>query len=429
MQSIRNKVYRAVRSSGYLLKLDTIYLLKGGFWTVLRFIIGTLASVVSMVAFGNLLSKDSYGVYSYLLSLGASLSFLTLSGTGTAAMRAVARGYENVIPAALRFQLKHNLLSVACILAAAIYYSYNDNILFAGSLAFLALAYPIAEAFHMYVPILTGQKRFDTITKLTSLSTLLSTLITITALLLTQNVLILIALYSLTSLIINVSMYKWVTRNLSKALPSEEAVREMKRTSLHVTWAGYVGAAAQHIDKIFIFQVLGPVSLAIYAFALAGPERLKGLVKSFIGIAMPQIARRSLYNIRQVMYSRIALATSMGAILALGYIILSPVLFELLLPKYLEAITYSQILALSLIAIPTSVYIGTVFASQNMLKANYAFSIGTQIIRIALLIPLGLLWELWGIIIAFVLSTALHAVYSIIVWEIEVRRLMKINAK
>ncbi len=76
MQAVRNKVFRVLRASERIFKLDMVYLAKGGFWTTLRFTVGTLASIVTMVAFGNLLSradipnavveirqsKDCYGV-------------------------------------------------------------------------------------------------------------------------------------------------------------------------------------------------------------------------------------------------------------------------------------------------------------------------------------------------------------------------------
>src|SRR3989344_6416029 len=131
MQSLKTMARRLLRSSERIFKLDMVYLAKGSIWTTSAFIVSTLASVVTMVAYGNLLTRETFGTYNYLLSLGASLSFLTLSGTGVAVMRAVARGYSNVVPAALRLQLKYNLFAVAAVLTASVYYSYKGNIVFA----------------------------------------------------------------------------------------------------------------------------------------------------------------------------------------------------------------------------------------------------------------------------------------------------------
>src|SRR3990167_6226029 len=99
MQRLKNKARIILGKSETLLKLDMRYLVKGGFWTTASFAVGVVSSIITMVAFGNLLPRETFGTYNYLLSLGASLSFLTLSGTGVAVMRAVARGYSNVVPA------------------------------------------------------------------------------------------------------------------------------------------------------------------------------------------------------------------------------------------------------------------------------------------------------------------------------------------
>lgn len=427
MQSLKEKVHQVLRSSEHLFKLDMVYLAEGGFWTTLSFIVGTSASIVSMIAFGNLLPREDYGIYNYLLSLGASLSFLTLSGIGFAVMRAVARGYENVVPVALRLQLKYNLIAISTVLVVAIYYGYKGNLLFAFSLAMLALAYPLAETFHLYVNILTSRKRFDTLTKFTGINTIVSTLATVTALLLTHNVLILVLVYASMSLVPNIIFYKIVTRSIDKASPDQEQVREMQRTAFHITGAGLIGTAAAYIDKIMLFQIAGPAALAVYGFAIAGPERLKSLIKNWTTIALPRLAQTSLSDIRKVIYRRIGFSLLIGTSLALAYILFAPILFRLFLPRYLDAIIYSQVQALALIVAPTIIYIGSVFASQNMLRATYVLSVGTQIVRISLFLIFGWLWQTWGLISASILASLVNAVYGIIIWEVEIRRSIKKN--
>ncbi|MDP2651400.1 MAG: oligosaccharide flippase family protein, partial [bacterium] len=425
MQSLREKGVRALRSSERLFKLDMVYLFKGGLWTTLSFVVGTLASLVTMVAFGNLLPREAYGTYNYLLSLGATLSFLTLSGISVAVMRAVARGHENIVPAAMRLQLKYNLIAIAMVMASATYYGYKGNTLFALSLAMLAIAYPLAQSFHIFKQILTGKKRFDTLTKITSIITLISTLATVATLFLTDNVLIIIAVYSLMSLLPNLFAYKSVSRHLDKSLPAAEQITEMRRTAFHFTGAGLIGTAAQYIDKIVLFQVAGPASLAVYGFALAGPESLKSLVKNWTSIALPRLAQSSLPEIRRVLYRRITYSMLIGGALSLVYWLLAPILFNLFLPRYTDAIIYSQILALGLIIMPAVVYIGSIFSSQNMLRANYALNIGNHILRISLYLILGWLWQIWGLIIASLLSSLINTVYGMVIWEFESRRLLR----
>jgi len=425
MRQIKEKVDSALRWSEQYTKTDMVYLAKGGLWTTLNFIIGTIASIIMAIAFGNLLPRETYGTYSYLISLGATLSFLTISGIGTAVIRAVARGYENVVPTALKLQLKYNLFAVATVLSAALYYGYKGNILFSASFAILALTYPIAEAFHIYEQVFIAKKRFDILTKVAIITTFASTLVTVTTLLLTHNIIILIAVYASMSLLLNAIAYKMTTLHLDKATPDLEQVKEMRRTAFHLTGAGLIGTLAQYVDKIVLFQVAGPAALAIYAFATAGPDRLKSLVKHWAGIAMPRLAQISLIEIRRIVYKRIGLSILIGLALFLAYLFFVPLLFRLFLPRYLDSILYSQVLALGLIIAPATIYVGYIFASQNMLRATYALSTGSQVVRIVLFLVFGWLWQIWGLIAASLLSTLLNAIYSIVIFEVETRRLIK----
>lgn len=427
MHSLRNKAVNLLRSTESWFKIDMVYLVKGSFWTTLSFLISTLSSLIVVTAYGNLLSRETYGTYNYLLSLGASLSFLTLSGAGIAVLRAVARGYENIVPATLRLQLKYNLIASAMVLVGAIYYGYKGNMLFAYSLALLSIANPIAEAFHIHVQVLTARKRFDLLTKYSSIVTFLSTFATVIALLLTKSILVLIVIYSISGLLPNIIVYLWVTKNIDKTPPEEEQLDEMRRTTFHMTGAGLIGIAAQYIDKIMLFQVAGPASLAVYGFAIAGPEKLKSLLKNWLTIAVPKLAQSSLTEIRRVVYQRIGISILIGSSLALAYILSAPFLFKLFLPRYLDSILYSQVQALSIIIAPITIYMGSIFASQNMLRGTYALSVGTQIIRIILFVIFGWFWNIWGFIFASLLSSLLSAIYGLIVWEIESKRLILKN--
>ncbi len=427
MPSLDNSVKKLLEKSGGLFRLDMIYLIKGSFWTTLSFIAGTLASIVTMIAFGNLLPREAYGIYNYLLSLGASLTFLTFTGLGQAVMRSVARGYESVVPAALKIYLKCNLAAVACILIAALYYGIKGNMLFSVSLLMLAAAYPIAEAYHLYKQVLTGRRQFELLTKISSITSLVGALATLTTLYFTDRVLILIAVYTATSLIPNIIAYNFVEKKLTKGLPEEGEMNELKRTAFHFTAAGVVGVIASHIDKIVLFQAAGPVALAVYGFASAGPDKLSSLIKNWLSIALPKLTRRSLEQIEEILYLRIAFLLLTGTMLALIYFFIAPVFFKLFLPKYLDAVIYSQVLTWSLVATPVTVYLGSIFSSQNMLRATYALSLGNHFLRITLFVILGWYWQIWGLVFASIIYSLLHAIYGIIIWEIESKRLIKKN--
>ncbi len=405
--------------------LDLKYLAHGGFWTSTRFAIGIAGSFATTIAFGNLLPKETYGTYNYLLSLAGSLSFLTLSGVSIAVIRAVAKGYESIVPYAVRLQLKYNLLAMATIAMGGIYYGMKGNWTFALSLFVLAISIPTGAAFFTYESVLIGLKRFNALTRITLVTTIIGAVAIVATIALTSNLFIIILVSALSSLIPTILIYRGVVKTLKTEEDASDHVSEFRRTTFHLTGAGLLSSAATYLDKIILFQVAGPVALATYGFAIAGPEKLKGLSKNWMNIVLPKLAEKSVHEIRSIFYKRLVYLILVGGLLAGVYILATPFLFKLLLPKYLSSIFYSQIYAISLVIIPTLVYIGNVFYGLNLLRAVYIHSVGTQIIRILLILILGWYWHTMGIVIASVMGYGLSTVYGIIIFEFEVARLRK----
>ena len=425
MNKLKESLRTWLKKAEYILKVDTIYIFRGSFWMTIGFISTTAASFISLVVYGNLLPKETYGIYSYLLSLANTLSFLTLTGIGPSIVRAVARGEEEVIPYALKLQLKYNLLAIATIGAGALYYAIKGNMVYALALGIMSIALPVGTAYHMTEQILTGRKQFRALSIITSIISIGSALLTAATLLLTKNVLALICVYSFVSVFPNLVIYYWIVSG-RRASPDQSSIAEMRHSALHITGAGLIGTLAAYIDKIVLYKVAGPIILAVYGFAIAGPERLKGLMKNWISISMPKLASRDTEEIGASFGKRVTLVVLSGSIIAGIYIVLSPLLFKYLLPKYIDSVLYSQVYALNLIVYPVLTYIGTIFYSQNMIRAIYISSTGNQVLRIVLFLFFGWKWHIWGLIIASLLTQVTSAIYCILVWEYERKRLRNI---
>jgi O-antigen/teichoic acid export membrane protein len=403
---------------------DNVYIARGGFWTTLQFTATSILSLLTVVAFANLLPREMYGTYRYLLSLAGTFGFLTLTGSNTAVIRAVARGQAGVLPYSIRLQLKFNLLAIAATSALAGYYAWHGNIVFALALAFLGISGPLSSVFNTYGAVLVGEKKFGTLAAITVLSALIAAGAVIGTLFITNNIIILIGTYSIATLGSMFLAYRYVAAQIPKTPPTPEAIAELKRTGYHLTFAGFIGTAAQYFDKIFLFQTAGPVALAVYGLAIAGPDRLKGLIKNIVGITLPRLTEHSIVGIRKVFYRRIAMSMVVGAFFVGAYIVAAPILFHWLAPKYLDSIRYSQVYILQLIMLPALAYISAVFSGQNMLRAIYYNGISSQILRISLFALLGWQWQTWGLIAAALITSAATLISNIIIWEWESRRLM-----
>jgi len=119
------RLYNLLRWSQKYTKTDMVYLAKGGSWLTLGQIVSTIASFLSAIAFANLLPRETYGQYKYILSITSILAIPTLAGINTAVIRAIARGYEGSFIPALKTKIKWGLLGGITSIGLAGYYYFS----------------------------------------------------------------------------------------------------------------------------------------------------------------------------------------------------------------------------------------------------------------------------------------------------------------
>ena len=83
---------RLLRRTEKITKTDMVYLSKGSFWLLLNQGLGSLLGFITAVALANLLPKEEYGIYKYLLSIAALCSIATMPGFSSAVVQAVGAG-------------------------------------------------------------------------------------------------------------------------------------------------------------------------------------------------------------------------------------------------------------------------------------------------------------------------------------------------
>jgi len=421
-ESVKSRIRGLLERTGRMTGTDNVYIARGGFWNALQFTAQTLLSVGTVIAFANLFPREAYGTYKYLLSLAGSLGFLTLSGMDAVITRWVARGQTGVVPEAFRLQLRWNAMAALATGGLAAYYGLHGNAVFAWSLAILAVALPLTAVFGAYDAILVGLKRFDRVAGYTTAIAGVAAAAVIGALLLTDSVVALIAVYAAATLLPTALAYRRTAAGLPREALQDEARAEIRRSGYHLTVVNVLGTLSQYLDKIILFQAAGPAALAGYGFAIAGPDRLKGFAKNWVHITLPRLSERSITDVRHVFYRRTLQALAAGAALALPYILVAPALFRLLLPQYTDAIAYSQVYAASLVFLPAAAYAGNVFRAQDMLRAVYLTSISNQALRIILFLSMGFLWGVWGLVMATLVNAVLGLLITCTIWEYEARR-------
>ena len=404
--TLKDRLYRLLRFTERFTKTDMVYLASGGFWLTLGQAISSLSAFGLAVGFANLVPPETYGTYKYILSIAGIFSLFTLPGINTAVSRAAALGKDKAIHSASRAKILTSLFGSILLLGGSYYYFFNGNIELSISLLVVAVTLPIFDTFTTYLGYLGGKKLFRIQTSYHAVTQVISVAVLVTTMLFTADLVPILLAYFIPLAVTRYILFLRVTRSISVNSVNEDESRETVSYGKHLTIMQILGTVAGHVDKILLWKFTGPLQLAIYTFALAIPEQLKGPLKGVGDLAFPKFASQTPDQVRTnmpVFWRKFFMYAGVLVCVSVIYILLAPFIYEWLFPQYLESIQYSQIFALSLIA-GASILPITLLESQKMIRAQYALNIVHPVVHIALLTILIPTMGILGAIYAYVIS-------------------------
>lgn len=406
---MKESFIRFLRYTEKYTKTDMLYLFKGGFWLTFGQIVSSASALITSIAFANLVSPDTFGIYKYILSITSILLISTLSGIDSAITQSVSRGFEGTMNDGVRTKIKWGALGSLLSLITASYYFLQGNNILSLSLGIVAIFIPFIESFDVYNSLLFGKRKFDTQTKYNVIKKISSFIAIILVILLTKDLYIILLTYFLSSLIPNI-LFFYITekKHQSNKVSDPEAMSYGKKLSA----IQIIGLLAAELDKIMIFQFIGASELAIYSLALAPTDQIKGFLKNINALAMPQFSQKDIQEIKKNIWIKVKILAVGTSIIIATYIILAPVFFNTFFPKYLSSIHYSQVLAISLLPVVLAGFLYTALESKKATSELYKYNTYTNIANIIILFPLVYIFGIWGAISSRLISRIIVFIYS-----------------
>jgi O-antigen/teichoic acid export membrane protein len=401
MKRLKERAYALLRWSEKYIKTDMVYLAHGGFWLGFGQVIGVILAFASSIFFANLVPKEVYGGYKFIIATVSILASLSLTGMGSVIVQAVARGAEGVFHDAVRTTLRWGLIMLVCAFSAAAYYFFNGNHVLGLSLLIGGSAMLLINSYSLYGNYLVGKKDFRNNTLYNAVNQIITTVVVIITAITTKNVLAIVAAYFISNATLTVIFYK-VT--ISRHHIGNERDTSMMAYSKHLSLMNFFGTLASQADKILLFHFLGATQLAIYAFSQAMPDQFRGAFKNLFGLALPKYASLEEAEMRHSIGKKFVQLTLIAALLIIFYIFAAPYIFHIFFPKYSEAIGYSQIYMLGLITIPGISLFATYFQLKKATAIMYKLNIIGNIATIAITVPLIYKYGILGAVIANGLS-------------------------
>ena len=403
---------RAITFLERLTKTDVRYITRNGFWLILGQGGAVLLSLGTAVAFGHFASQDTYGNYKYILSLAGLFSAFSLSGIGTAIIQATAKGFEGSLRQGVHLSLKWSWGILLISLAAAAYYFFIEHNAFLGvSLVIVGFVSPLLNSFSLFDSFLTGKKQFKRNALYAFLNALIPAVCVIGALFFFDRAIVVVGTYFISNALCDFIFYRIALRQEQNQTTDSHLLSYSK----HLSVMGIVGAIGDKIDSIVLFSLIGPAGLAVYAFATAIPEQIKQIYKLALPLSAPRFAERSLRDIAQTIWRRVIfLALGAGAAVV-AYEAVAPLLFTLLFPNYLDAVTYSLWYAPSIILSCASVPFLSILQAHKKTKSLYITTLASSLFLIFATPPLAYFFDISGIIVGQYLYRAFGLL--LLIWQ------------
>lgn len=370
------------------------YYLKGGYWWIFTKFFQFLSSLGIMWIFANFASKELYGTYKYLLSFYTLLSIFALPGIDIVLVKEAAQGGESFLKKGAKEKLKWGLGGTFLSFLISGWYFFHDNYFLGILFIIIGFFLPFLNAFQLFSPFWQGKKRLDLQSKYSVIVILFSSLITATALFLTKNLVVVFIAQFAVTLTLRYLFYQITLQKISCRAQSNftSAIKFGKHLSLLELFS----VLSSQIDKLIIWQFLGPVGVAIYAFAQTPINKIKEFIPIF-PLALPKLSEKKSIP-KQLILKKFGQLFIFSFPLSVACFFFLPYFYKFFFPQYQSSIRYAQILSLSLVFLPFTL-LGTSFFAREEIRKIYFTSVFSIILNFVLLITTIRLWGILGAVI------------------------------
>lgn len=394
----KTKIIKFLRWTERYTKTDMVYLAKGSFWWVLSQVVVAGISFLTMMFFSRWLPKEVFGAYQYVLSVLAILGIFSLPGMQTALVRAVAKGREGMLYLCAKEKFRWSLIGVMGSLALSVWYFLHQNFLLGSSFLIASFFFPFPRISNLSFNFWQGKKRFDIQAKYLIVVNILEAVVFIPVLFFTNNLFIVLFVYFLSRSLFRALFFRVTLKKVKNHQKDKETLSFGK----HLTLMQAIGIFSQQIDKVIIWQFLGPVSVAIYSFSQIPLQRIQGLIP-ISPLALPKLSEKDVKEIKKGLLKKFFRLFLFSVPFALFLFLTAPLFYKLVFPQYLISVPYFQVLVLGLIFFPFSL-LSTSLIAEMKKKEIYISSFVVPFLRIILFLILIPFWGIWGVVLAIVFT-------------------------
>lgn len=335
--------------------------LPDSFWVSFRYGIVTITSFTLSIFFARLVSKETYGMYQYVLSALALFSVLSLPGLTYASLKSVVAGDSKAVARGVMISFLLSLVGSLALLCFAGFKIWSGETIIGWALLVGALFLPFFYAPSAWYTYYHGRKMYRLVEVLLAISTLSVFGALTIALWLGSGVSWLLAVY-----LGMTSAYSWGFFFLAKKKYDKEGEGKVNmRFALIVTIQKFVLGAADSIPIVLMGTFFGYAATALFQIASAPIVLLTGYLGALLTLRLPGFFRGERMTSKRLLIH----ALLVGAVLT-GFLVLFLRFFFLFIygEAYEEALRIAWWLVPLVFLLPLKTYLTGIFSAQERNK-------------------------------------------------------------
>ena len=409
---LANKLQGFTKYMERYLQVDVGYLMRGSFWMLLAQGFGFALSFVLMLFFTNWVSRETYGEYRFLTAALSFLGIIALPSLGHAYMRAVAKGRSGILFEVIKKKLSYGYIASLVAFAAALYYLIQGNTHLFILFTIIAGVIPFFDLHAIYGIHLSGNRDFKTLSLFSTIQRTAVVIGLILSIVLSGNIFVIFSTFLGVTIITNYIFFK---KTLAKYPPSKETDTETIPYGIHLSIVGALQQAASYLDKLVLWKVAGPATVAMQAISIALPQEIGNALNQVNGIALPKMATRATEELRRAIPRKFCIFFLLTLPIAGLYILTAPYLFKFFFPQYLDTLPFVLVASFLIFTAPVT-FLSQYFYATKHTRAIYWIQSTESLVSIALFVILIPLYGVYGAILALdikICTTFLLSAYFI----------------
>ncbi len=300
-----------------------VYLASGGAWSIIGQFVAAVVALSVSVAFARYVPKDVYGNYKFILSIVGILSIFSLSNLGTAVAQSAARGFDGALTEGFKINLRWSVLVFVGAVAFAAYYGFFGNYTLALGILLGGCATPFLSGANLAGSFLNGKQDFSRATIYFGIiGVIVPALALVLTIFLTQNVLVLVAVFFLSNLCVDYYFYQRTIALFH--VENAKFDSGMLSYGKHLSVMGVIGGIAGGIDQLLLFHYAGAVNLAVYAFSIGILDQAKGPGKAIDKMMQARFTTRHSGHIEENINNKMFWMLVAGIIGIIAFFFLAP---------------------------------------------------------------------------------------------------------